>query len=316
MFRLTEANVAELIDMKGAMRAVAHGLRAEAAGEASALQKAVLSYEGGGALHMLGAAAPGLGIAGVKTWTQRGATAHPELLLFDSSSMTPVALIEANMLSHLRTGALAGIATQHLAAPDAAVMGVIGSGKQATAMIQAVLLIRDLHEIRIWSPTPANREALAKRLSAELGLNAVAAPTAAQALDGAEIVGLAARVQSPVITIDMIAPQAHVNSIGTTVPGRAELPQEIFARCTKIHADSPATVRAISDDFRQRFQTEGDWEKVRPLAELEGEAAASQTGMRFGITLYKGMGSGVADLAMGAALIELARAAGDRYRLG
>lgn len=313
MIRLSEADVAELIDMRGALEAIERGLTAEAAWQAETLQKNVLPYDNGArALHVLSAVAPGLGISGVKTWVQAGATAQPMLIIFDSTTARPLAMIEANVLSNLRTGALAGVATKHLGATDADVLGVIGSGKQATTMIRAISKIRTLKQVRIWSPNQANREALAEKLQLELGIQTLAAATIEATLAEAAIVGLAARVPAPVIRSDMIAHGTHINSIGTTVSGKSELPQDIFSRFSTVCVDSIATVRSLSDEFRQHYASERDWDAVHRLADIVG----SKTFRRADddLTLYKGMGTGVADLALGAALLAKAMAEGDRFR--
>lgn len=313
MLRLSEADVAELIDMNGALEAIERGLTVEAARQAETLQKNVLPYDDGArALHVLGAVAPGLGISGVKTWVQAGAAAQPMLIIFDSESARPLAMIEANVLSNLRTGALAGVATKHLASADANVLGVIGSGKQATTMIRAVSAIRQLKQVRIWSPNQANREAMAEKVQLELGIPAIAEATIEAALADASIVGLAARVPAPIVRSDMMARGAHINSIGTTVSGKSELPLDIFARFSTVCVDSIATVRSLSEEFRQRYATEQDWAAVHRLADIVGSKTFRHK--NDDLTLYKGMGTGVADLALGAALLAKARAHGDRFR--
>src|SRR5690606_35386631 len=145
----------------------------------------------------------------------------------------------------------------------------------------------------------------------ELGIHATAESTAAGALADASIVGLAARVQQPIISSDMIAHGAHVNSIGTTVPGKSELPQDIFSRFSTICADSPVTVRSLSDEFRLRYVSEQDWQAVQRLADIVKSKYHRPESAD--LTLYKGMGTGIADLAMGAAILERARACGNRY---
>lgn len=310
MLKLSEDDVGTLVDMQAALEAVERGLTIEAARQAETLQKHVLPYGGGAqALHVLGAVAPGLGLSGVKTWVQAGATAQPMLILFDSLTARPLAMIEANVLSNLRTGALAGVATKYLAAADADTLGVIGSGKQATTMIRAVCAVRPLRHVRIWSPSQANREAMAEKMAQELDVPVVAAGSAEEALADAAIVGLAARAPSPVVRSTMIARGAHVNSIGTTVSGKSELPQEIFPRFATICADSVASVRSLSDEFRTRYATERDWEAVLRLADVVAAAAPRRADAD--LTLYKGMGTGIADLALGAALLVRAKARGD-----
>lgn len=309
-----EAEVAELVGMPEAIAAVQRGLACEAAGLARAEPKIVMpSGRDGSALHMLGAAVTGLGIAGVKCWVQSPFGGKPLLSVFDVADSRPLAVIEASVLSGLRTGALAGIATRCLAAEDADELAVLGSGTQAWTQVAAVAVVRKLRRVRVWSPTAKHRQHFAGRIAATYGIEALAAATPAEALAGAPIVTLAARVERPLVTPQMLARGAHVNSIGVTVPGRSELPIEVFSRCGVIAADSLATVRASSAEFQAAFTSEEQWRRVRPLAELAVAHAGRPADAD--LTLYKGMGSAVADLAMAAEILIRAQARGLAIKL-
>ncbi|MBP6020577.1 MAG: ornithine cyclodeaminase family protein [Burkholderiaceae bacterium] len=283
--------------MQDAIQAVEKGLIAEASQQAETLKKHVLSYDQGErALHMLGAVAPGLGVSGVKMWVQHHATAHPMLMIFDSASGSPLALIEANTLSNLRTGAMAGVASKYLATTEVSVLGVIGSGKQAVALTHAVASVRPLQKIQVWSPNPDNRQSFAQKIQQELGIPTYAMNSAEQALKDAMLVGLTARVAAPVVESWMIAKGAHINSIGTTVSGKSELPLDIFPRFSLVCADSVASVRSSSDEFRAFYDHGHDWNDVVRLADVVKANTPRDNTMD--LTVYKGMGTGIADLAL------------------
>lgn len=299
----SEEQVQRLVTMQDAIAAVERGLMLESAGQAETLAKHVLPYDNGQrALHLIGAVAPGLGISGVKTWVQHNATAHPVVLIFDSEQATPLALIQADVLSNLRTGALAGVASKYLAAPDADSLGVVGAGKQARNLINAVAAVRLLSDIRIWSPNPDSRAALAIEIRDKLGLKAIPVDGAREALDGARIVGLAARVNTPVVTTSMFAPGTHINSIGTTVSGRSELPLDAFPRFSRICTDSVASVKASSDEFRSVYRHDKNWSFLERLADIV--STAQRRLPSDDLTLYKGMGTGIADLALAALILQ------------
>lgn len=312
--RLTDRDVGELVDAAAALRAVERGLLAEAAGGAETLPKSVLRFaDGANSLHLLGAVSPALGLGGVKSWLHAGPVAHPVLVLFDSTTARFVATIEATVLSNLRTAALAGVATDRLAARDAADMALIGSGKLASAMLESVAAVRTLRSVRIWSPTAANRDALAEAASRRFGLPARAMQTPGEALDGATIVGMAARVPRPVFDAQMIARGAHVNAIGITVSGRTEVPPALFERCELVCTDSVAAARSLSDDLRGFYTREREWDSVMPLSQVA--AVSPRREADWDVTLYKGMGTGVADLALAAEVLLRARARGDAVEL-
>jgi ornithine cyclodeaminase len=299
---VSERDVASLIDMRAAIGAVEHGLRAEAAGGAEMAPKVVIGYDGGTrALHTLSAVAPGLGLAGVKTFVQTGAEAAPMLLVFASDSGKHLATIEASDLSDLRTGALAGVATKHLAAADADTAAIIGSGRQAATQMAALAGVRKLKSVRVWSPNRERRAAFAEAIRARHGVEAIAASSAADAVHGASIVTLAARVSAPIINADMLSRGGHLNSIGVTVAGRSEVSQDIFPRCTIVCADAVASVRTLSDEFRAYYGARGSWDDVVSLADIVAHGSGRPAGAD--LTLYKGMGTGVADLAVAAEIL-------------
>lgn len=314
VLRLTDGDVAELIDTTASLAAVERGLLAEARGEAETLPKSVLRFAGGAnSLHMLGAASTALDLAGVKSWVHAGPIAFPVLTLFDSRTARCIATIEATVLSNLRTAALAGVATDRLASRDAADLALIGSGKLASAMLRAIAAVRRLKSVRIWSPTAANRDALAAEATRDLGISAVAVATPSEALAGASIVGMAARVSRPVFDARMVPPGAHVNAIGITVSGKTEIPPALFSRCASVCTDSLQSVRVLSDDFKGHYGPRDDWDSVIPLSQVV--AAAGRRDESWDLTLYKGMGTGIADLALGAEVLIRARARGDAVEL-
>lgn len=300
---LSENDVEELVSIQDAIVAMEKGLLAEAAHQAETLAKYILPYDQGErALHVLGAVAPGLGVSGVKTWVQHGANAHPVLMVFDSATTEPLALIEANVLSNLRTGALAGVATKYLADASADVLGIIGTGKQARTVAQAVAVVRPLCKINVWSPSQISRQKFVQDIGALLNTLVQTSNSAADALADASIIGLAARVPTPVVTSLMFQTGAHINSIGTTVSGKSELPVEAFDRFTTICADSVASVRASSDEFRHFFGEHGNWQRIQRLADIVQTKPTRNKDTD--LTVYKGMGTGVADLALAAFILK------------
>lgn len=312
--RLTDADVAKLVDAKAALKAVERGLLAEAAGQAETLPKSVLRFANDvNSLHMLGAVSPALGLGGVKSWLHAGPVAHPLLVLFDSANARFLGTIEATVLSNLRTAALAGLATDRLAARDASDLALIGSGKLASAMLASIASVRPLRSVRIWSPTAANRDTLAAMATSELGLDAVAVETPDAALEGATIVGMAARTPKPVFEAKAIARGAHVNAIGITVSGRTEIPPALFERCALVCTDSRGAAQALSDDLGGHYKAPGDWDAVVPLSTIAASRAPRQSD--WDVTLYKGMGTGVADLALAAEVLLRAKARGDAIDL-
>jgi len=304
---ISEADVAALLDMRAAIDAVERGLAAEAAGAAPPMLKTHVQWGAGATLHALGAAMPGVGVVGTKTWAHTAGGANPLLLLFDAGTGALRAVIEAFALGQFRTGAVSGVATRLLAADHARDLAIIGSGKQVMAQVAAVLAVRALATVRVYSPTPAHRDAFAQRLRDVFRIDARAVQSVAAAAADASIVTLATRAREPFLHAGMLARGAHVNAIGAITPDRVEFDRDVFARCSVAAADSVPAVQRLSREFQDYYGT-GDWSGVVPLSRIVAEPPSR--GPATDVTLFKAMGTGVADLAVGHEVLERARRAG------
>jgi len=304
---ISEAEVAALLDMRAAIDAVERGLAAEAAGSAQPMLKTHVQWGTANTLHALGAAWPAAGMVGAKTWAHTSGGATPLLVLFDADSGALRAVIEAFVLGQLRTAAVSGVATRQLAAQTARELAIIGAGKQAMGQVAAVLAVRPLTSVRVFSPTPTRREAFAARLREVFGVPAQAAGSIAEAVAGAPIVTLVTRAREPFLHADMLARGAHVNAIGAITPERVEFSGDIFARCAVVAADSVPAVQRLSCEFRDHYGA-GDWSAVVPLSRLVADPPPRRS--ELDLTLFKAMGTGVADVSVGVAVLERAQRAG------
>lgn len=294
---ISEAEAASLLDMNAAIRAVDETLRLEAAGDAANMTKTHTAWPGG-SLHAIGATLRRDGIAVTKTWvnTPRGST--PLLLLFDATAGRLLAVLEAFALGQLRTSAIAGIATRALARESARTFAIIGAGEQALPQVAAVAAVRPLASIHVFSRDAARREAFARRVEETMGIEAVASPSVADAVRGADVVTLVTRATEPFLTSAMVGRGAHVNAVGAITPERAEFEPGLLERCAVTAVDNLAQAQALSSEFKAYFQAAGrDWAAVTPLSTL---LARGQTRPQDAdLTLFKAMGMGISDLAVG-----------------
>ena len=129
-------------------------------------------------------------------------------------------------LGAARTGALGAAAVDALALPDAGVVGVVGSGRQAWTQLWAATAARRIAEVRVFSPTASHRDRFAERARAELGPRAAAVPDARSAVEGAGIVILATRSETPVIE----APRRRPRRTARRSSRRGSSP--VSARCS------------------------------------------------------------------------------------
>ena len=147
---LTEDDVRELMDMETSIEVVEEAFRQFAAGEAKNVPRARAAADGI-LLHTMSASADYLGLVGWKayTTTKQGARFHVAVYDIDTGEMA--ALIEANYLGQLRTGAASGVATEYMARPDAKVVGIFGSGLQARTQLKAVCTVRRIERVEVYS---------------------------------------------------------------------------------------------------------------------------------------------------------------------
>ena len=143
------------------------------------------------------------------------------IMLFSTENGGPLAMINDGVLQHLRVGGAAGMGAKHLARKDASTVGILGSGGMAKAYLQALVAVRPITKIRVYSPTPANRTAFAKAMSKELGIEVVPVESAKAAVVGSDIVATCTDSMDPTIEADWLAPGMHVTNVGPYEIGQA-----------------------------------------------------------------------------------------------
>lgn len=293
---ITEQDVVDLMDLREAIKALERGLREEAVGQACNMTKTQLAL-GHSNLHALGAIFTTERLAATKTWmhTDRGAT--PLLVLIDTETGAIRAIIEAFALGQMRTGGIAGLATDWLAHDDADDMALIGTGKQALLQVAAVNAVRPLQRVRVFSPNPASRAEFVARARAEFGFEVMDAASVVEAVKDAPIATLVTRASAAFLDSAMIARGTHLNAVGAIGPDREEFAQNIFTRVTHMAVDTLPAVQNLSKEFRTQFGAPGAaWDAVLPLSTLI--ARGSRRNGADDITLFKAMGMGISDLAL------------------
>lgn len=298
MVRISEEEVVRLLPMKEAVRLVREAFHGLADGTAQNQARRRLFTPQGAVLHQLaGAFGKYFGAKIYSTHVKHGAWFT--VLLYDAATAKPLAEIEANHLGQIRTGAASGVATDLLARPDAAVLGVIGTGFQAQTQIAAIREVRPIREVRVWSRDPARRSAFAEKMQAR------ATTTAEEAIRGADIVVTATYAKDPVLADDWIAEGTHVNAIGSNNPQRREIPGALVDRAAVIAVDAIDQARIESGDLLLAWTKAEQWDDPR-LVELADVAAGKHAGRTSprAVTIFKSNGLGVQDVAVGGYVFE------------
>ncbi len=306
MLYLTEEDVRRLLPMDECVRLMRRTFEALAAGDAINQTRRRMFLPTTSVLHsMAGAVGPYFGTKYYSVNVKHH-SAHFFFTLFDAATGKPLAIMEANHLGQIRTGAASGYATDLLAHPDSTRLGVIGSGFQARTQIEAILQVRPLREVFVYSRNEARREGFAQDCTNAFGIPVMARATPAEVIRHADIVVTATFSKDPVIESSWVRPGTHINAMGSNNPERRELPADLIARADLIVVDSIEQARMESGDLLLAWDEE-DWRTGR-LIELKDAMMVHRK--ETGITIFKSNGLGVEDVAAGAFVYEKAREAG------
>jgi ornithine cyclodeaminase/alanine dehydrogenase-like protein (mu-crystallin family) len=228
-------------------------------------------------------------------------------LLYRSEDAQPLALLEANNLGQIRTGAASGLGTQLMARSDATVLGIIGSGFQASTQLEAMLAARPIQNVKVWSRTTERRSKFAEECSKTFSVRVLAVKTAEEAVRNTDIVVTATNAKDPVIKSEWISPGTHINAMGSNQAQRRELPSDLIARADLIAVDSLEQARMESGDL-----VLADWNNHN-IVELQDLVKMNSLPPRpsdQAITIFKSNGLAVEDVAAAGYVYEEAVEAG------
>jgi ornithine cyclodeaminase/alanine dehydrogenase-like protein (mu-crystallin family) len=219
------------------------------------------------------------------------------VLLFDTTHGNLLAVIDASSVTAIRTAAVSGVATRALARQDADDLCIIGSGVQADSHLEAMLLVRPISRVRVWSRTPANARAFAERASARHSVDVERMSSAREAVEGAHIVCTVTSARHPVVEGEWLAPGAHVNAVGSSTASARELDGAAVARCA-LYVDRRESALNEAGDFLLA-RGEGLVTDDHIRAELGDVLIGRAEGRRSPdeITLFKSLGLAVEDVA-------------------
>ena len=215
------------------------------------------------------------------------------------------AIMDAQHLTTLRTGATSAVATRRLAREEAVTVAVLGSGVEARAQLEAVHALGLVAKARVFSPTRENREAFAAGYSESLGIDVTPVPDARAAVDGAGMVVAAVKSSEHAFYGAWLEPGMHVNSVGTARPNQREIDPETFARSDITVVDTRHGVLNEAGDAIEAADAIVP-DEVHELCSVVAADAPRRTDDTQ-ITLFKSVGTGIQDIALAARVYESAR---------
>jgi ornithine cyclodeaminase len=233
----------------------------------------------------------------------KGLQSHQGLvILFEPTTGAPVAVVHAGEITAIRTAAASAVATDALARPDAVRLAILGYGEQAATHARAIARVRSLTAITVWGRSPDRALEFARSMRAELGLPVTATPNVKAAVADADIVCTVTGAAEPILLGKWLRPGTHVNLVGSSHAGPAEVDNDLVVRARFI-ADSRQGVLAQGAEFL-RAKAAGLIGDDHIAAEI-GQVLAGDTPGRCSadeITVYKSLGHVVQDLAAAWAL--------------
>lgn len=306
-FHINEIEVRQVLGMAHAIEAVEEISRKQATGEVVVHPRRRFELPGGGFFHYMAAADYSTGFLAMKQYTYVQGKLRFLVPLYEMSTGDLLAMIEADYMGQLRTGAASGVATKYLARENSRVAAIIGTGGQARTQLEAVAAVRKLEFARVYGRDAAKREKFCNEMSERLGIPITPSRSSEEALRGVDIVCTATTASQPVVHGADLAPGAHINAIGANHAHKRELDDEAIASADVIVVDSVEQSRQEAGDLIIAFH--GDeicWTGVKKLSDIVAGKASGRTSDSE-VTLFKSNGIASWDLAVAMKVYALAR---------
>jgi len=300
---LTEDEVAGLLSPADALEAVEGSFRRLASGETENVPRQRTRFEGG-FLAVMWAVDQGLGLAGLKSYAAGHEGVSFVVLLFDLQMTKPVAVIEADKLGQLRTGAASGVAARHLAREGASTLGVIGCGWQARSQVACIReALPGIERVVAYCRTEETLREFCRETGAEAG-ESHSDPA------GQDVVVTVTTSRDPVLRGEWLRPGALVCAVGANDLRRRELDNVVLERAAFVCCDSIENAKRESGDLIEPVEAGVlDWLEVHELQEIvAGELPGRQADED--IVVFKSNGLAAWDVAIGSVAVERARAEG------
>jgi alanine dehydrogenase len=306
---LTEKRVTELLDIEMAIAAVEEVLRDQAEGLATNRPRQRVAVPAS-QLHVMTAGDKRLGVCGLKVYTASKKGARFLVLLYESETGDLLAIIEADRLGQMRTGAASGVAARYMARESADTVGIFGTGWQAESQLMAVCAVRQIKSIKAYSRNREHRDAFARKMTSLLRVDVRAAESPEAAVGGQSIIITATGAREPVLKGEWIEPGAHLNVAGSNFLAKAEVDVETIRRASIIAVDSVEQSKLEAGDLMPAIERGViTWESVTELGRIVAGRDPGRTSDD-DITLFKSNGIALEDISTALRVYNLARERG------
>ncbi|HTW84922.1 MAG TPA: ornithine cyclodeaminase family protein [Candidatus Sulfotelmatobacter sp.] len=290
---LTEGDVVETFPMREALIRIEDAARALAEGRAQNRPRQRAQTDSA-MIHVLVGAYGGR--LGNKTYTVSKARGARFLVSLFGQAGELLALIEADALGQIRTGAASGVATRVLAREDAATLAIIGTGWQARSQVEACVRVRPIRRVLVYGRDPARRAAFCEQMSERIDVPLEAVESARDAIAQADVVCTMTSSTHPVLEGAWLRPGTHVNAAGSNRAHAQEVDVETVRRAGVIAVEDVAQAHVESGDLLAAEREGWSWDRATLLSDVVANLAPARTDERQ-ITLFESLGIGLWDIA-------------------
>ena len=306
---ITDGDVERLLSVEEAVPVVEGVLRQQAAGDATNMPRGHAIAGPGVMLAHMTAALHEQGVFGFKVYSIVDGKYQFFVLLYGVETGGLLAVLEANQLGRRRTGAASGVSAKYMAREDSREVGILGSGFQAGAQLEAICSVRPIERVRVYSRNPENRSDFARRMSDTLGIEVVAVSEPREVVESADILVTITNSRTPVFSGEWLSPGTHICAVGGANEYVTELDDTTIRRADIIAVDSIAQAKIECGELLMPA-SRGVllWEQVSELWQVVGGEKAGRQG-EDDITLFKSLGMAMWDVAA-------AKVVYDRYVAG
>jgi alanine dehydrogenase len=302
---INQSEVSELLPMDECIQVMADAFKTLARGEAILPLRPIMWLpERVGALGMMPAylgEPEAIGLKVITVFPGNQGTEYDShqgaVLLFEAKHGRLLAIMDASEITAIRTAAATGVATNLLARTDAADLAILGSGTQARTHLTAMLAVRDIQRVRVWSPTAEHRQAFVDWAAERHDIPVEMMPAAETAVAGADIICTTTAAPEPILSGEWIAPGTHINAVGSSVKFTRELDTAAVANARLFVDRRESTVNEAGDFLFPK--EEGAIDDDHIVAEI-GQILLGQVDGRQSdaeITLFKSLGLAIEDTA-------------------
>ncbi len=307
---LSEADIRSVLTMPMAIERVEQAFIDRAHGKAFDIPRR-RTRQPGGHLHIVQGAAPEINTIGYKAYYVRPDRSRTFLVhLINHAQGNLEAILEANWMGQMRTGAATGVAARYLSRPESSVVGLFGSGRHAVTQLEAVCAVRDIREVKVFGRSADRVKAFCEELSAKVGTTVRPAASREETVRGSDIIVTMTRSDEPLFDGRWLEPGQFIAATGANALNRREIDLASVKRADLIVVDSVEVAAGECGDLLAGVEAGiVYWENIPTLGDViigrrQGRTSPEQ------VTLYESHGMALQDLYTGRRVLDLAAANG------